>query len=111
MGILYDKSNFKFEDKVSKYWPEFSKNDKENLKICDVMRHEGGMPFFSESLPSIQDAWTENIKKNKVGELIENQSLIFPEYPGSDSKAQYHALTRGMIVNEIVRRLDSKVSF
>jgi len=106
MGMLYDKGLFKFEDKISKHWPEFGQNEKEDLQICDVLRHESGLSYFTESLPTIKDAWTENIKQNKVGQLIEKQSPHFPNYEGSDSKTDYHALTRGMVVNEIVRRLD-----
>lgn len=26
MAMLYDKGLFKYEDKISKYWPEFGKN-------------------------------------------------------------------------------------
>ena len=110
MAMLYDKGLFKYEDKISKHWPEFGQNEKENLQICDVLRHESGLSYFTESLPSIKDAWTENIKQNKVGQLIEKQSPHFPNYEGSDSKTDYHALTRGMVVNEIVRRLDPQVN-
>jgi len=106
MGMLYDKGLFKFEDKISKHWPEFGQNEKEDLQICDVLRHESGLSYFTESLPTIKDAWTENIKQNKVGQLIEKQSPHFPNYEGSDSRTDYHALTRGMVVNEIVRRID-----
>ena len=33
MGMLYDKGLFKYEDNVSKHWPEFGQNGKENVKI------------------------------------------------------------------------------
>merc|ERR1711983_295641 len=107
MGLLYDKGLFKFEDKVSKHWPEFGQNGKEDITIADVMRHSSGLSYFTESLSSIKDAWTENLKKNKVGEIIEKQAPHYPEHP-SGSKCEYHAMTRGLIVNEIVRRLDSE---
>lgn len=108
MGLLYDKGLFKFEDKVTQYWPEFGANGKENVRICDVLRHESGLSHFTQVIPTIKDAWTDNIKQNKIGQLIEKEPLHFPSYPDSDSKAQYHALTRGMIINEIVRRIDPK---
>ena len=54
MGMLYDKGLFKFEDKISKYWPEFGQNGKEELRICDVLRHESGLGYFTESLSSIE---------------------------------------------------------
>ena len=109
MGILYDQGNFKFEDKVSKHWPEFAKNGKENIRICDVLRHESGLPWFSEIPEKTEMMWTENVKKNKIGEFIENQTPHWPEKPDKpDSKFQYHSLTRGVILNEIIRRIDSK---
>ena len=39
MGILFGKGLFKYEDYVSKHWPEFGQNGKENVKISDVFRH------------------------------------------------------------------------
>ena len=32
----------------------------------------------------------------------------FPSYKDIESKTEYHALTRGLIINEIVRRIDPK---
>ena len=43
---------------------------------------------------------TENLKLNSVGEIIERQGQVFPpEWLGS--RRDYHALTRGLIVNEV----------
>ena len=109
MGILYDQGNFQFEDKITKFWPEYGQNGKEDTRICDVLRHESGLSYFSEILPSTDVLWTENIKQNKVGEIIEKEAPHWPEKPGkSDSKFQYHGFTRGVIINEIARRIDTK---
>ena len=54
MGILYTKNLFKFEDKIAKHWPEFAQNGKEDVRICDVLRHESGLSYFTESLSSIK---------------------------------------------------------
>ena len=109
MGILYDQGNFQFEDKITQFWPEFGQNGKEDVRICDVLRHESGLSYFAEILPSTEFLWTENIKENKVGEIIEKESLHWPEKPDkSDSKFQYHGFTRGVLINEIARRIDKK---
>jgi len=105
MGILYGKGLFKYEDPIAKHWPAFAQNGKENVSIADVFRHQGGLAWFTETFPTVKDMWTENIKKNKVGQLIEKQKL---HYPSDTIKAEYHAITRGLIINEIVRRLDTK---
>ena len=111
MGMLYDKGLFKYEDKVTKYWPEFGKEGKGDVRICDVLRHQSGLAWFTQSIPSIKDAWTENIKQNKIGQFIENQKQHYPIYPDIKTTTEYHGLSRGVIVNEIVRRIDPKVLF
>ena len=47
----------------------------------------------------------------QVSDIIEKEELHYPDYESSDSKRQYHSMTRGMIINEIIRRIDPKVSF
>ena len=110
MAILYDKGLFKYEDPIAKYWPEFAQNGKENIRICDVLRHESGLAYFKKDSPSLDDMKTANIKLNKVGEIIEKEELHFPEYKDSDSKREYHGMTRGNILNEICRRIDPQVN-
>ena len=108
--MLHSEGYFKYDDKVSKYWPEFAQNGKEDVRIFEILRHESGLAWFTESLPTIKDAWVELIKKNEIGELIEKQPLHFPKYKDSnvDSKSEYHAITRGLILNELIRRIDPK---
>ena len=78
-------------------------------RICDVLQHESGLAWFTESIPSIKNVWPENIKNNEMGSFIEKQKQHFPQYKDIESKTEYHALTRGLIINEIVRRIDPKV--
>ena len=82
----------------------------QQIKICDVLRHESGLAYFSKPLASFENAWTENIKKNQVGELIEQEEQHFPkEKDGIKFKREYHHSSRGMIINELVRRLHPEV--
>ena len=46
MATLFDKGLFQYEETIGKYWPEFAQNGKENVKICDVLRHESGLAYF-----------------------------------------------------------------
>ena len=111
LALLYDKGLFKYEDRVSKHWPEFALNGKEHIRIVDILRHESGLAWFTTSIPSIRDAWKDNIKRNKIGKIIEDEPIHFPKYQHLDSPSEYHTITRGLIINEIVRRIDPKVSF
>lgn len=61
MAIMVSNGHLKYDEKVSTYWPEFAQKGKENIKVEDILRHEGGMHMLDAMLdPS--DEWTENIK-------------------------------------------------
>lgn len=93
-----------YGDKVTRYWPEFAANGKEGLTIADVLRHEAGLAAFDVSLDPL-DLHTGNIKANKIGSIIENHAQKYRN-GGDANRREYHAVTRGWILNEIFRRID-----
>ncbi len=88
---------------VARYWPEFAAHEKGELTVADVLRHEGGMAVFRTSLDP-DDLLPVSLKQNKVGAVIESHSLRFPT--GGHGRREYHAITRGWILNELFRRVD-----
>ena len=103
VASLVDQRLLSYETKITDYWPEFGANGKDGLTVADLMRHEAGLSNFDTSL-DMQDLFRENIKQNTIGRIIEQQSLNYAAANGG--KRQYHALTRGWIVNELFRRVD-----
>ncbi len=103
VASLYGKGLLKYDAKITDYWPEFGANGKEGVTVADLMRHEAGLANFDTSL-DLEDLFAENIKQNAVGRIIEQHALRY-ESPGG-GKREYHALTRGWIVNELFRRVD-----
>jgi len=103
VASLVSKGLLNYHAKITEYWPEFGANGKDGLTVADLMRHEAGLANFDTSL-DIEDLFTENIKRNTVGRLIEQHAPSFGT-TGS-GRRQYHALTRGWIVNELFRRVD-----
>lgn len=103
MASLVDKGLLDYDAKVADYWPEFGANGKEHLTIADLMRHEAGLAVFNTSIEA-EDLLVENIKLNRVGKIIEDHSPAFRK--GAENRREYHALTRGWIVNEVFRRVD-----
>jgi hypothetical protein len=101
MGIMVSRGLLKYDEKVATYWPEFAQHGKENIKVEDIMRHEGGMHKF-DSLLNPEDEWLENIKNNSMGRAIENDRAAW--FPGNPRK--YHTISRDWISNEIFRRVD-----
>jgi len=100
MAAMQDRGLVKYGSKIAEYWPEFAQQNKGDVTVADLMRHEAGLASFDTSVV-VQDTLTEEIKKNSIGKIIETQKLVFPE----NGKRQYHAITRGWVANEIFRRV------
>lgn len=92
-----------YSARVADYWPEFGANGKGEVTVADVLRHEGGLAVFRASLDP-DDLVPERIKQNSVGKVIEGHALRLPS--GGRGKREYHAITRGWILNELFRRVD-----
>lgn len=105
IAYLVAQGRLNYSDRVAEHWPEFASQGKDQLTIADVMRHEAGLSAFDVSLHPDQ-LLRESIKDNRVGAVIENQAPRYRE--GSERRRDYHALTRGWIVNEIFRRVDDQ---
>jgi CubicO group peptidase (beta-lactamase class C family) len=103
MASLVDKGLLSYDARITDYWTDFGANGKDGLTVAELMRHEAGLAAFSVSLES-QDLLTENIKQNRVGRVIEGLTQKFRK--GGGSRREYHAVTRGWIVNEVFRRVD-----
>jgi CubicO group peptidase (beta-lactamase class C family) len=103
IAYLVGRGLLDYSAKVADYWPEFAANGKGDVTVADVLRHEGGLAVLRTSLAP-EDLLPENIKQNKVGAVIEGHALRFPT--GNHGKREYHAITRGWILNELFRRVD-----
>ena len=38
------------EFQVSKHWPEFSAHGKDEIRVCDVLRHEAGLVYLDKTV-------------------------------------------------------------
>ena len=103
MASLVSKGLLDYDAKITHYWPEFGAHGKDGVTIADLMRHEAGLANFDTSI-DMEDLLTHNIKTNSIGRIIEDHKQRFPA--GAETKREYHAVTRGWIVNEVFRRID-----
>ncbi|CAJ0602575.1 unnamed protein product [Cylicocyclus nassatus] len=99
IAVLADRGRLRYEDLVSKHWPGFAKNGKENITIEWVMSHMAGLYYFEESIT--KEIATDH---NLMRELIENEAPKFP--PGT--AFGYHAMSYGWLVDQIIRHTDEK---
>ncbi|CCD71362.1 Beta-lactamase-related domain-containing protein [Caenorhabditis elegans] len=93
-----NKEGINYETKISEIWPDFSNNGKENITILDAALHRAGLAYTEEVLER------EDITKPaKISKFFEE---AVPMTNGSD--VLYHALTFGLLLDQIVRRIDEK---
>ncbi|KAJ1346944.1 Beta-lactamase domain-containing protein 2 [Parelaphostrongylus tenuis] len=97
VAMLVDRGLVSYEDKMSKFWPEFAQNGKGNITIKCLMSHQAGLAALDEPI-SREDA--KNFEK--MAYIIAKQKPNWE--PGT--KSGYHAITYGWIVDQIVRRVD-----
>jgi CubicO group peptidase (beta-lactamase class C family) len=103
IAALVGKGLINYNARIADYWPEFSANGKGELTVAELMRHEAGLAVFNTSIAP-EDLLTDNIKQNRVGRIIESQVQKYRK--GDGHRREYHAVTRGWIVNELFRRVD-----
>jgi CubicO group peptidase (beta-lactamase class C family) len=103
MAALVGKGLLDYQARIADFWPEFAAEGKGDLTVAELMRHEAGLATFNVPLEP-DDLLVENIKQNRIGRIIEGHRQKFRK--GTDCTREYHAVTRGWIVNEVFRRVD-----
>ena len=82
---------------VARYWPEFAQNGKENVTVRQLLGHEAGLVWLDEELPF------ERLRDlDAVARVLARQKPAWP--PGT--RRGYHAMTVGLYMQEILRRVD-----
>ena len=102
MASLVHQGLLDYGKQVTHYWPEFGVVGKEATTVADLLRHEGGMAALEVPL-NPEDLRPENLKQNRVGRIIEEHDQKFR---APDDRREYHAITRGWLLNEVFRRVD-----
>ncbi|KAJ3080850.1 hypothetical protein HK102_002772 [Quaeritorhiza haematococci] len=101
VAYLVDQGVLDYKAKISQYWPEFAQNKKENVTLEDLMAHRAGMAWLDGTMPTIEEIGD----MEKFGERLAAEPHKFN---GSNDIQAYHAVTRGWIINQVVRRADPK---
>ncbi|KAF9879173.1 beta-lactamase [Colletotrichum karsti] len=83
-------------DKVSKYWPEFAVNGKEDVEVRHLLAHTSGLAIFEEPLGSMENLCDVKLCTSR----LEQQAPRWT--PGTASG--YHSWTYGYPIGELIRR-------
>jgi len=97
--ILAEKGLYDYDTKICEVWPEFAANGKENATIRHALSHLTGVSRMPKGiLPEDILSW------DKMCSLIAEMP---PKNPPGEYY-DYHAITFGWVVGEIMRRIDGR---
>lgn len=97
--LLAQRGALDIDAPVSRYWPEFAKNGKDDVLISWLLCHKAGLPTVDAKL-----SFEEGCAWDPVIRALEDQAPYWE--PGT--RHGYHALTYGWLVGEVVRRIDGR---
>jgi CubicO group peptidase (beta-lactamase class C family) len=97
--VLADRGELDFYAPVTKYWPEFGQNGKQDIQVRHFMSHSAGLPL-AKGVKRSED-WYDH---DKICALLAKQAPAWE--PGTESG--YHAVTQGHLVGEVVRRITGR---
>ena len=84
------------ERQVAEFWPEFAQGGKSAITLAQLLSHQAGLAAFDEAVDVLDYA--------AVVRALEKQAPLWT--PGT--ALGYHARTFGFLLDELVRRIDSR---
>ena len=97
--ILIERGKLDLKEKVTKYWPEYGKNGKDETTVEMILNHSAGLPALRTK---VKDGgfldWDYMVR------LIENEKPFWN--PGEETG--YHMMTTGWLIGELIRRVSGK---
>lgn len=96
---LADQGLLDVDEKVSKYWPEFAANGKEDIRVRHILSHTCALP-----------GWHKKVSLEDVCDLEKTTPLLAEDAPWWEpgTASGYHSLTLGPLIGELVRRVTGK---
>ncbi|KAH8433751.1 serine hydrolase domain-containing protein [Aspergillus melleus] len=98
MLILIDRGLLDPHEKVSKYWPEFAHNGKQDVEVRHLMSHTSGLA-----------AWDEHMELSDLYNFESAAAKLAAQPPAwtPGTASGYHSLTQGFLLGKLVRQVTS----
>ena len=98
-AMIIDRGLATYEDRVSKYWPEFGAEGKESITIAQLLSHQAGLPGFRAPTTV-----SELLSTELAAARLAAQAPLWP--PGT--ACGYHGVTTGPIASTIFKRIEGR---
>lgn len=96
---LADRGALSYADRVADHWPDFAAAGKAEVTVAHLLSHQAGLPGFADAV-SVEDLFDQPASAARLAA----QAPLWP--PGTANG--YHAVTWGVLVAELVRRVDGR---
>jgi len=95
VAVLVEEGRLRYDDPVTKHWPEYGQNGKDKTTVAQLLSHQAGLPGFAEPT-KVEDLYDW---KGRCAALARQKPMWTP-----GRKTSYHAMTWGYLVGEVARR-------
>jgi CubicO group peptidase (beta-lactamase class C family) len=97
LAIAHSRGWLDYDERVSKYWPEFAQQGKETITVRQLIAHQAGLFAFNE-----------HVDVNTVADLDRLAVILARQKPKWEpgTRQAYHAISLGFYENELLRRID-----
>jgi CubicO group peptidase (beta-lactamase class C family) len=97
LALAHSRGLFDYDERISKYWPEFAQHGKDRITVRQLLAHQAGLFAFDEM-------GDESI----VADLDRLAVVLARQKPAWEpgTRQGYHAITLGYYENELLRRVD-----
>jgi CubicO group peptidase (beta-lactamase class C family) len=99
LALAQSRGLFDYDERVSKYWSEFSQQGKDKTTIRQLLAHQAGLFALDERVDVRVEA-----DLDRLAVILARQKPAWE--PGT--RQAYHAITLGFYESELLRRVDPK---
>jgi CubicO group peptidase (beta-lactamase class C family) len=96
IALLINSNDLDIEKNISFYWPEFTKKNKQNIKVKHLLSHQSGLYRFREKVTN-----EDLLHWDKIVNILENQE---PDHLAGN-QTFYHAKTHGYLVGQLIKKI------
>lgn len=99
LALAHSRGWLDYEERVSKYWPEFAQQGKDKITVRQLLAHQAGLFAFDEP-----------VGKSVVADFDRLALVMARQKPAWEPgmRQAYHAITLGFYESELLRRVDPR---
>jgi CubicO group peptidase (beta-lactamase class C family) len=99
LAIAHSRGWLDYEERVTRYWPEFAQHGKETITVRQLLAHQAGLFAFDEP-----------VDRSVVADLNRLAGVLARQKPRWEpgTRQAYHAITLGFYEGELLRRVDPR---